>query len=527
MKTFAWVPIALSIAFGTAGCGDDDGALDAAVDASSDVREDATADSGADTAVDALADVAVDTEPDADEGPVETRPLDLTLDTLHEDPVLPDCASDLMRAAYEASRVDEDTDSLPDSMLISQNNEAVRDVLHRGIEVFPRIADLIAGAHSEVAYQTYIWKPSDPADEIEDGVRRLHARLETEGPRERPVRVRFLFDTSSVGAGPDLSEVSRDIATRMEGLDLDPELILYEISGFDRVALGNLHSKSVVIDGEVGIIMGTNVQEENDFNDGAWNDYGFEVRGDAALGLLADFDHAWRRSRQWTCGTEDGSREDCSFINGDPTVYNVVDHDVEACLPIMIAMRVGDANPFANRTDNTQDQTFIALMQNAEEVIRILTPNFNDDVARDEVVAAVQRGVRVELITGLGFNASTAGLPGQGGTNRDNVEMLYTRLIDGGMSAAEACAGLQVRWYSHDGSGPVDGNVPTASHAKYMSVDDQVVVTGSANQDTQAWNFSREVNIVVDDEATTRAWDAQAFTPAFERGAITEHCEDL
>jgi phosphatidylserine/phosphatidylglycerophosphate/cardiolipin synthase-like enzyme len=81
-----------------------------------------------------------------------------------------------------------------------------------------------------------------------------------------------------------------------------------------------------------------------------------------------------------------------------------------------------------------------------------------------------------------------------------------------------------VRWYSRAGATAVFGNGEYASHAKYSSIDDEVVVVGTANMDTQSWNNSREVNVVVDDAAVTQAWDAQLFDADFGRGIRTVQC---
>jgi phosphatidylserine/phosphatidylglycerophosphate/cardiolipin synthase-like enzyme len=88
----------------------------------------------------------------------------------------------------------------------------------------------------------------------------------------------------------------------------------------------------------------------------------------------------------------------------------------------------------------------------------------------------------------------------------------------------DACKKLQIRWYSRDGLRPVVGNGIYASHAKYASVDDTVVIVGTANMDTQSWNNSRELNIIVDDADLATAWDAQLFVADWTRGVRTVQC---
>jgi hypothetical protein len=47
---------------------------------------------------------------------------------------------------------------------------------------------------------------------------------------------------------------------------------------------------------------------------------------------------------------------------------------------------------------------------------------------------------------------------------------------------------------------------------------------GSADQDTQSWNNSREIVVVVDDPVVTSAWDGQFFQSEFDAGAQVEQC---
>jgi phosphatidylserine/phosphatidylglycerophosphate/cardiolipin synthase-like enzyme len=151
------------------------------------------------------------------------------------------------------------------------------------------------------------------------------------------------------------------------------------------------------------------------------------------------------------------------------------------------------------------------------------TPNLNDDAAKTALIAAVQRGVLVDIVLAKGFNDSTEIAPGQGGTNVDNVAQLYDALA----GVPDICHRLRIRWYSRDGLRPIEGNGLYASHEKYTSVDDQVVIVGTANMDTQSWNNSRETNVLVDDPTIAQAWDAQLFERDFGNGILVDQCPTL
>ena len=91
---------------------------------------------------------------------------------------------------------------------------------------------------------------------------------------------------------------------------------------------------------------------------------------------------------------------------------------------------------------------------------------------------------------------------------------------------ADPCSRLKVRWHSHDGKEPVVGNGPRASHAKYASIDGILAIVGSTNMDTQSWNFSRELDVVVDDAQTTASWDRQIFLANFAKAIPADECPE-
>jgi phosphatidylserine/phosphatidylglycerophosphate/cardiolipin synthase-like enzyme len=436
------------------------------------------------------------------------------------------CASELGRTIFESTRDMIGRGTVPASLYSTAKNAADTDVLIDGPQIFPAFRALIASAEHHVNLQTYVWEANtDPTNEIVAGLRDLAARRAQTAPSGPPVIVRFLLDVSTLGFGSSVSALPRAWAS-VEALALDPKLVTFELAGFYHVGMGTLHVKTVVVDGRAAIVTGANPQAHHNYAQ-PWRDSGYRLAGDVAVALLADFDHAWMQSKLWTCG----STEEPEFLNcqGAPTKisYPILSAELPAstCRPMLVTSREADMNPWSNRTDNTQDQAFLAAFGAARSHIRMQTPNLNDDAAKAALLAAVKRGVRVELVLSKGFNDLTESAPGQGGTNATTVNALHAALAVDGVT--EICKKLQIRWYSRDGLRPVDGNGIYASHAKYASVDDLVVIVGTANMDTQSWNNSREVNVVVDDVATTQAWDSQLFTPDFETGILVDQCPTL
>ena len=284
--------------------------------------------------------------------------------------------------------------------------------------------------------------------------------------------------------------------------------------------------KTLVVDGRSAIVTGANPQSQHNY-DAPWRDAGFRFSGDVAMALLADFDDAWKQSMLWTCGAREDVDPAMCQAAPTPVTYTVLHADIPetTCQSMMVVTRAADANPLSNRIDNTQDQALLAAFANAKTHIRMQTPNLNDDAAKQALLDAVKRGVLVDIVLAKGFNDSTEALPGQGGTNVDNVAMLYDALAAAGV--ADACHKLRIRWYSHDGLRAVEGNGLYASHEKYTSVDDQIVIVGTANMDTQSWNNSRETNVLVDDAAVTRAWDTQLFERDFGNAVLPDQCPTI
>jgi phosphatidylserine/phosphatidylglycerophosphate/cardiolipin synthase-like enzyme len=442
-------------------------------------------------------------------------------------PVQAACASELGRKIFEGSRHVLANGTVPASLYSTEKNVADPAALIDGPQIFPAMRQLIASAEHHVSLQTYVWEPNtDPSNEILAGLRELAARRARDAaPGAPPVHVRFLFDVSTFGFGSTVLALPRTWA-EVEALRLDPKHVRFEIAGFYHVTVGALHVKTVVVDGRAAIITGANPQAHHNYAT-PWRDAGFKVAGEVAVALLGDFDHAWQKSHPWTCG----ARETNEFLEcqgtPQPITYAIAHEPMpqDTCTPMLVTSRDADINPLSNRIDNPQDQAFLAAFDNATSHIRIQTPNLNDDAAKRAIVGAVKRGVRVEIVLSKGFNDLTERAPGQGGTNEDNVARLHAELAAAGVT--DICKKLDIRWYSRDGLRPIVGNGIYASHAKYASVDDTVVIVGTANMDTQSWNNSREVNIVVDHAPTTRAWDDALFIPDFERGLLVDQCPSL
>ena len=157
--------------------------------------------------------------------------------------------------------------------------------------IFGAMRELVASARHDVAIQTYVWQDSQVSQEMLDGLAELNRRLQRNPPSE-PVDVRILVDQLGPGLGAPPAVVLKE---RIDALRLDPSRIHVTIASFDHTLLGNLHAKTIVVDGRSAIITGANVQPINDPGH-PQNDFAFRIDGDAALALLADHDDAWKEA---------------------------------------------------------------------------------------------------------------------------------------------------------------------------------------------------------------------------------------
>ncbi|MCO5168343.1 MAG: phosphatidylserine/phosphatidylglycerophosphate/cardiolipin synthase family protein [Planctomycetes bacterium] len=402
-------------------------------------------------------------------------------------------ASDLMTEIVAAVRPVAARGTVPAGLVLTTGNAADPRALVTGPEIFGEYARAIAAAEREVLLQTFVWETESQASaRVLAAIAALAARPAAEDAP--PVRVRLLLNAHRL-AGGSFERLRAAVAA----LGLDPRRVDVQVGRYRHTLLGALHTKSLVVDGRVALVGGANLEVVHDAGT-PWFDTAYRVEGEVAQGVRADFVEAWRRA----------TGEDLPALPRDGGRAGEV--------PMLLATRHADGNPFTNSTRDPQGAAFLTAITRARRLVRLHSPNLNDDAVKRALLAAVlERGVKVELVLSLGFNERTESLPGQGGGNLKNVTALHRALEARGGPAAAAL--LDARWFADASGTPIVGNGPGAAHAKYASFDGHVAIVGSTNLDTQSLNHSREVNVVVDDVATTAAWDAAVFEPSFARAA--------
>jgi phosphatidylserine/phosphatidylglycerophosphate/cardiolipin synthase-like enzyme len=438
-----------------------------------------------------------------------------------QDALQTDCASPAFLAIQQATSAVRANGSYD----FSVQNRASKTVVHEGPEIFAVMADLIAGADREVNLQTWRWDPGGgPEKAVLGGIQRLADRLAGAGARSSPVEIRLLLNVIPSTDG----KLFEKLSVSLEKMALDPTRVHVTLARFSANLLGANHVKGLVVDGARVLVSGANMSSDF-WDEGAryW-DVGYRFDGAVARGLRKDFAVAWAKGDEWRCGsrglsteaeTRDRCQGDLDFPWRDlgplPAIDTTASDDAvkDLCTPILVVGHDARALPFPTaENDSPQARAFLTAVNGAKRIIRAQSPNLNEPAMIDALVAAVRRGVEVDLVLSKEHEQTGESLPGRGGPNDATLKKMDEALGAGGRK------GLHVRWFSRDGRAPVESKGAPSSHVKYLSVDDQVTMMGSANLDVQSWRNSREVNVVVDGADLAKTYRDAVFAPVWARG---------
>jgi len=222
------------------------------------------------------------------------------------------------------------------------------------------------------------------------------------------------------------------------------------------------HRKLIVIDGTSGFLGGAGIGDHWLYPSRTaptWRDTMFHVAGEAVAGLLSTFSENWlEASGAILSGAEQ--------FNFEPT-------------PGSVPSFVVSSTPHGGGTGARI--LFTALIKSARSHIRITTPYFlPDKSARQAMVAAVRRGVRVEILT--------AG---------PKIDHPVIRKLSRHTSRHLVAGGAHIFEYQ-----------PAMIHAKLMTIDGQWSVLGSTNFDHRSFALNDEINLAALDRALAATLDA-------------------
>ena len=419
--------------------------------------------------------------------------------------------------------------TVPPMQVFTTGNTVSRRAFRNGEDIFSMAQEMIKYARKEVLIQTFMYhKGSKSVKAMVDGLESLQAQLKKEKVKT-PVQVKILIDNQTGFFGwlevkPDglfKSHKGKDPYKIGLPTKLDPKYIQLEVKLYNHSMLGANHSKTIVVDRSKAIITGANMWPDHEGKVPNESDHGFMVMGQVALALTHEFSFGWDKGTHFS-GNSDNSTPLAANKLVPFKLPKIAEkwakgRAIETNIPIMVVTRQAVNNPLKRNAQNPQDVAFETLFEQAKSHINIISPNVNAAPVVKALGEALSRGVNVNILISRNYQDEVGMVPMQGGTNLKVVKKLH-KIRDGLFKKNPKSTGnLDIRWYVSR-SGEVSYKHTHATHTKFLSVDNQVVLVGSANLDTQSWYHSREANILIDDHDVAKKWCQQVFKTDFLRG---------
>ncbi len=307
--------------------------------------------------------------------------------------------------------------------------------LENGAEIFPAMLAGIASAEKSITFETYIYWAGEIAEAFS---------LALSEKARQGVKVHVLLD------GFGCNCVAGSSLRRME--EAGVELEVYHLKKFGRVNQ-RTHRKLLVIDGKVGFTGGVGIADPwqgNADSDDHWRDTHYRVEGPAVAQIQAAFLDNWMKTH-------------ATVLHGNayfPKLETVGPHRCQ----------MFKSSPMEG--SESARLMYLLSITAAERSILVGNAYFvPDDLVSETLIAAVRRGVSVEVV-----------LPGD---NQDSTLVRHAsrhrwgQLLEAG-----------VRIYEYE---------PTMFHRKVMIIDGVWVSVGSANFDNRSFRLNDEANLNVFD----------------------------
>lgn len=321
------------------------------------------------------------------------------------------------------------------------------EALVNGKEIFPAMLEAIARAKQTITFETYIY--------WEGAVGDTFARALAERARAG-VRVHVLLD--AVGAAKMKESMLADM--RRDGVEIEH---YHPLRWYNLGRMNNrTHRKTLVVDGRVGFTGGVGIADKWDGeaqDPDHWRDTHFRVEGPVVAQMQATFLDNWIQVRG-------------EVLHG------------EHYFPAQESAGSIRAQMFMSSPTGGSDSMhlmYLLAITSASASIDLASAYFVPDaLARDALVAAAKRGVRVRIL-----------LPGP------IIDADVVRRASRADWGPLLEAGIAIHEYQ-----------PTMFHCKVMVVDRRMVSVGSTNFDNRSFRLNDESNLNVYDEAFARAQTA-------------------
>ncbi len=309
-----------------------------------------------------------------------------------------------------------------------------------GDQIFPAMLDAIRSARRTITFETYIYWSGEIGREFAEAL----------SERARAgVRVHVLLDWLGTG------KMDQQVLDEME--EAGAEVCKYHPLRWYTIGRMNnrTHRKLLVVDGRVGFTGGVGIADNwlgHAQDPEHWRDSHFRIEGPAVAQMQATFMDNWMKCRSLV-------------LHGDD-YFPSLDHAGDSCAQVFRS----------SPGEGSESVRLMYLLSIAAARERILLANsyfVPDSLAVRELVAARERGVRVEIIT-PGAHIDTEVV-------RKASRSRWEPLLE---------AGVEIWEYQ-----------PTMYHCKVMVVDGIWVSVGSTNFDNRSFRLNDEANLNVLDRA--------------------------
>lgn len=322
------------------------------------------------------------------------------------------------------------------------------EAFFNGDRIFPPMLDAIRSAKQTITFETYIYWSGDIGKSFADAL--------TERARAG-VRVHVLIDW--------VGSAKIDEAFLREMKDAGVEVRKFHKPAWYTISKMNnrTHRKLLVIDGRIGFTGGVGIAPEwlgNAQDAGHWRDSHYKVEGPVVAQMQAVFIDNWIKASG-------------AVLHG------------QAYFPAIAAVGDGRAQVFSSSPSGGSESVrlmYLLSIAAASHTIDLSSAYFvPDDLAIDALIAAMERGVKLRIITpGPIIDSQTVR-----GASRSS----WGRLLQ---------AGAQISEYQ-----------PTMFHCKVFTVDGLLVSVGSTNFDNRSFRLNDEANLNIYDKDFAAAQTVQ------------------
>ena len=310
------------------------------------------------------------------------------------------------------------------------------ETLLNGNEIFPAMLKAIRDAEKTITFETYIYWSGVIGKEFVDALSKK---------AQQGVKIHVLLDW----VGSEKMEESSIETMRDAGVEIEK----YHAPNWRtwRRLNNRTHRKILVVDGKIGFTGGVGIADEwlgNADGPNNWRDTHYRMEGPVVAQLQAAFTDNWTK------------------VKG-----NVL-HSLEY-FPQLEEIGPHFAQVFKSSTEGGAESMHLMYLLSiaaAKKSIRLSMAYFVPDrLARDAMVAALERGVTIQII-----------VPGS------YIDKAVVRSASRGTWGALLAAGAEIHEFQ-----------PTMFHCKVLIIDELWVSVGSTNFDSRSFKLNDEANLNV------------------------------